>query len=77
MKGNLYENVLGPLLARIGTIGAGYLTGVGVSHDNAQNLMIGVSAAVLIGIDLLVGAFNRRSAKQKAVEKKQQTGGLY
>ena len=59
----LYENVLGPLLARIGTAGAAYLVGFGINAEHANNIMVGATAVVLVAIDLGVGYYNRQKAK--------------
>lgn len=61
------QNILVPLLGRIGTAMTAYLVAsVGAPEELSQQVAVGVVAAGLIIYDLMVDWMNRKSAVRKA-----------
>lgn len=67
--GGIKENILKPLLGRVGSMVTGYLVGLGAPEEQSQLVAVGVSALGLILFDLLISWMNRKSAQRKAVNK--------
>ena len=67
--GGVKENVLKPLLGKLGTAVTIYLVAKGAPSELAQQVAMGVSAVGLILFDLLVDWMNRKAAARKAVAK--------
>lgn len=65
--GGIKNNVLMPLLGRIGTFVTAFLVARGAPEELAQQVAIGVSAVGLILFDLLISWMNRKEAAKKAV----------
>lgn len=63
MKELLIRNFAKPLMERLGTMAAAYLIARGLDSDMVAQLVNGVVAALLVGIDLAVAAMNRKGAK--------------
>lgn len=61
------ENVVKPLLARLGTIMATALVGWGASAGHAEAFVAGFGALALVVFDLVIDLVNREKAKAKAV----------
>ena len=67
--GGIKNNILMPLLARVGTAVTAYLVGLGAPEEPSQLVAVGVSAFGLILFDLMVSWINRKEVAQKAVTK--------
>ncbi|MFU0507254.1 hypothetical protein [Pseudaminobacter sp. NGMCC 1.201702] len=61
MKDMLIRNFARPLLERLGTMAAAYLIARGLDSDLVAQLVNGVMAAVLVGVDLLTARASRKS----------------
>lgn len=61
------DNVLLPLLARVGTFVTAWLVMQGAPHELAQQVATGVVAIGLIIFDLMISWMNRKEAARKAV----------
>ncbi|MGF7009266.1 hypothetical protein [Aminobacter sp. BE322] len=61
MKEMLLRNFAKPLLERLGTMAAAYLIARGLDSDLVAQLINGLMAALLVGIDLLWARSNRNS----------------
>lgn len=59
----ILEELVKPLAGRLGSLAAGGLVGMGVNATHADQVAIGIAAAVLIAIDLI-------TRKMVQVEKK-------
>lgn len=62
MKAILVNGLVRPLVARIGTALAAYLLAVGADGETVNLILNGLSAAVLVGIDLIVARHQSREA---------------
>ena len=67
--GGIKNNILMPLLGRLGTFVTGWLIAAGAPSELAQQVAIGVTAVGLILFDLLVSWMNRTETAKKAVTK--------
>lgn len=61
MRKTLIINFVRPILERLGTMAAAYLIARGLDTDLVAQLVNGVVAAVLVGLDLVTARYNRRS----------------
>ena len=66
MKEMLLRNFARPLLERLGTMAAAYLIARGLDSDAVAQLVNGVMAAVLVGLDLVLARFNRNASIREA-----------
>lgn len=57
------ETILQPLVRRLGTFVGAYLIGVGVHNDSVNTIVAGMTAAVLVGVDLIM---SNRTLVQKS-----------
>lgn len=64
------ENVIAPLVRRLGTAAAVWLLAKGFDSATVEPLINWVSAGVLLVVDLLLARFYRRAVIQKAVASK-------
>ena len=48
------SEVTKPIARRVGSIASGYLISVGVSQDVTTTIVTGLTAAILVGVDLAV-----------------------
>lgn len=65
MKNNIYEKMLEPIATRMGTMLAGaVLGGYFTDTSTLQELGTAISAIILIGADLLLGRFIKKSRPQ-------------
>lgn len=65
--GGIKNNILMPLLGRVGTFVTAWLVATGAPEELAQQVAIGVTAVGLIIFDLLVSWMNRKDVERKAV----------
>ena len=63
MLNTIKQNVLIPLLGRLGTAAGTMLAGYGVHADTAQQMPIVVTAIGLVAYDLVFDWLQRRNAK--------------
>lgn len=54
------SNVLAPAATRLGSFASGGLMAVGANADHAQQVGLGIAAAVLIGLDLGLAYLRKR-----------------
>ncbi len=59
MKEMLVRNFARPLLERLGTMAAAYLIARGLDSDMVAQLVNGLMAAVLVGVDLIIARVSR------------------
>lgn len=59
MLRTLRDNVVLPLLTRLGTMAGTVLIGYGVQQELAEQAILGVIAVGLIGFDLIMSYINR------------------
>jgi hypothetical protein len=52
-----------PIMRRIGTAAGGYLVGVGVATEVANTIVLGLIAAMGVGIDLINSSAERKIRK--------------
>jgi len=65
--GGIKNNILMPLLGRVGTFVVALLVANGAPEELAQQVAVGVAAVGLIMFDLLISWMNRKSAVRKAL----------
>lgn len=63
----ILENLLAPLVRRIGTAAAVWLLAKGLPSDAVEPLVNNLVAIVLLGIDLLLARFYRKSVVIRTV----------
>ena len=63
--GGIKNNILMPLLGRVGTFVTAYLVAQGAPHELATQVAAGVAAFGLIVFDLLIDWMNRKHAVAK------------
>lgn len=68
MYKTVLENIVRPLLTRLGSYGSGLLVGAGVATHDATVISVGVTTAALVGIDLIASYINRKALERKAVQ---------
>lgn len=61
----ILENIVSPLVRRIGTAAAIYLLSLGADSALVEQAVNAVSAVVLIGVDLLLARVYRKSVVSK------------
>lgn len=49
-----YDDLLAPIVGRVGTFVGGSLVTYGVAVDHANAIGLGISAAVMVAVDLVV-----------------------
>lgn len=74
--GGIKNNILLPLLGRVGTFVTAYLVAVGAPEELAQQVAVGVSAIGLIIFDLMISWMNRKEVARKEVTKVLTRGGI-
>lgn len=60
MKEFIKEAILSPMLRRGGTIFGGYLLGLGVTQDQTTQIITGLTAVLLVVMDLVFSASARK-----------------
>lgn len=66
MNNPIITNVLLPMTTRVGVGITGYLVGIGATAQYADWVGTGVAGALLIGVDLMLAWFRKRSIVRKA-----------
>lgn len=63
----IIENLVGPLVRRLGTAAAMWLLAKGLDSSLVEQLVNGLTAAALIGVDLLLARFYRTAVVSKVL----------
>lgn len=62
MRNAFIENIVRPLISRLGTVAASVLLSYGYASQNVQPFIDAVSVVLLLGVDLLLSRYYRQLA---------------
>ena len=60
MKYFILKQLVEPAMRRIGSAGSAYLIGIGVAASSVEQIMLGLSAALAVGLELVLSAKARK-----------------
>lgn len=56
----MVKQIMQPILRRLGTVLTGFLIGTGVPQETTAQIVMGLTALVLVGVDLALSAYDKR-----------------